>query len=270
MKQTLCFLCLLLLSNRSGWSQPLIFGVVPQQSAIELAKKWNPILASLSSTTQLDIQFRTAKDIPTFEQHLALGDYDLAFMTPFQYVSSQTAVHYQAFVKASNPPINGVIVVNTQSDIHTLDDLQYKTMVFTSSEFSASTWIIHHELQEAGIPVYSRYVSSEQSVYLNIAKGFFTAGGGVLNTLEYTSNAVKDDLRILWTSKDYPTYAFAHNKALDEASVRLIQHALIQLAITPKGQQQLQALGLSPLIPASHDDWHSLRTTFPQQQSGAQ
>ena len=70
MKQTLCFLCLLLLSNRSGWSQPLIFGVVPQQSAIELAKKWNPILASLSSTTQLDIQFRTAKDIPTFDTRL--------------------------------------------------------------------------------------------------------------------------------------------------------------------------------------------------------
>ena len=56
----------------------LAFGIVPQQSASKLAGLWTPILAYLSQKTGYAIRFKTARDIPTFEQRLAAGDYQCA------------------------------------------------------------------------------------------------------------------------------------------------------------------------------------------------
>lgn len=260
MKQTLCVVCLTLILCRYGWAQPITFGIVPQHSAVELAHKWAPVLHSLSSMTSLDIQFRTAKDVPTFEQYLLLGDYDIAFMTPFQYINLPKETQYEAFVKASDSPINGLIVVNKNSDIQTLTDLKYMTLAFRSSELSASTWITQQELKAAGIKVYSRYVSSDESVYLNVNKGFYPAGAGIQDTWESSSEQLKENLRVLWTSRDYPTYVFAHNTRLSTDTVTEIQKALLQLSDTVEGLNQLTTLGLSPLVSAQHGDWDSIRT----------
>ena len=70
----------------SGASSILRFGVVPQQSATKLAKQWVPLLNYLSEKTGHTIHFATAKDIPTFEQRCANGEYDLAYMNPYHYV----------------------------------------------------------------------------------------------------------------------------------------------------------------------------------------
>ncbi|MGO1298408.1 MAG: phosphate/phosphite/phosphonate ABC transporter substrate-binding protein [Vibrio sp.] len=259
MKQTLCIMCLTLLLCRYGWAQPITFGIVPQQSAVDLAHKWSPVLNDLASVTSLDIQFRTAKDVPTFEQHLVLGDYDVAFMTPFQYTSLPKNSPYRAFVKASDTPINGLIVVNKDSDIHTLADLKYMTLAFPSSKRSAATWIMQRELKNSGISFYSRYVSSDESVYLNVLKGFYPAGAGIQHTWEQSSMMLKENLRVLWISRDYPTYVFAHNTGLSATTVTSVQNALLQLSNTAQGLSQLKALGLSPLISAQHSDWGSIR-----------
>ena len=60
---TICFL----VSSFSLSADPITFGVVPQQSAKKMAEKWQPLIDYISNFTGLDIEFKTAKDIPTFE-----------------------------------------------------------------------------------------------------------------------------------------------------------------------------------------------------------
>ena len=46
------------------------FGVVPQQSAMDLAKKWIPIFKYLEKETGYKFVFKTNQTIPLFEQQL--------------------------------------------------------------------------------------------------------------------------------------------------------------------------------------------------------
>ena len=61
------------------------FGVGPQQSAIELARRWTPIFAYLGKKTGYNIQFTTAKDIPTYQQQTTAGGVDMCFIYPHPY-----------------------------------------------------------------------------------------------------------------------------------------------------------------------------------------
>ena len=58
------------------------FAVVPQQSAKKMAENWQPLIDYLSNYTGFEVNFKTAKDIPTFEANLADGNYDIAYITP--------------------------------------------------------------------------------------------------------------------------------------------------------------------------------------------
>ena len=62
------------------------FGIGPQQSASELAKRWTPILQYLSEKTGIELQFRTGKDIPTFQEQMRDGGFDFAYINPYHYL----------------------------------------------------------------------------------------------------------------------------------------------------------------------------------------
>ncbi len=96
-------LCSLSTANAADADEPLSFGVVPQQAAAELAAVWSPIFRALSERSSIAVGFRTAPDIPTFEQRLAAGQYDLAYMNPYHYTVFHEEPGYLAF--AAHPRI---------------------------------------------------------------------------------------------------------------------------------------------------------------------
>ena len=56
-------------------SSELTVGIVPQQSATALAAAWIPMLSEAAKRAGVKLAFRTAGDIPTFEQRLKNGEY---------------------------------------------------------------------------------------------------------------------------------------------------------------------------------------------------
>ncbi|MEM7379056.1 MAG: PhnD/SsuA/transferrin family substrate-binding protein [Pseudomonadota bacterium] len=83
-------------------AETVTLSVVPQQSASKLARLWTPIVVYLSEKTGHDVRFATAKDIPTFEQRLSEGQYDLAYMNPYHYTVFSAAPGYEAFARQNN------------------------------------------------------------------------------------------------------------------------------------------------------------------------
>ena len=55
----------------------ILFGILPQESAIKLARAWVPFIKRLSKETGVSVRFATLKDIPSFEKCLARGAYEL-------------------------------------------------------------------------------------------------------------------------------------------------------------------------------------------------
>lgn len=96
------FIALLVLISFQSFAdqKEIVFGVVPQQSASKLAKQWGPLLEAWSDVTGIKFRFATARDIPTFEERLAAGEYDMAYMNPYHFTLVNHAAGYTALAHA--------------------------------------------------------------------------------------------------------------------------------------------------------------------------
>ncbi len=238
---SLRFLAAILLAAISLWhaqasaaadrERVLTFGVVPQQAASTLLRSWGPVLRHLQDKTGYRFVFRTAPDIPTFEDRLAVGEYDFAYMNPYHFtVFNEGELGYQAVARAANKRIQGILVVRKDSPIQALSELNGAQLAFPAPAAFAASVIPRASLEAGGIRFQSRYVSSHDSVYQAVAKGLFPAGGGVLRTFNATAPDVREQLRVLWTTPAYTPHAIAAKASLEPEVVARVRQVLVALA----------------------------------------
>lgn len=251
------FLCFF--STSSWTNETLMLGVVPQQSAKVLATKWTPLVRYLSHQTGLKIKFVTAKDIPTFEKRLANKTYHFAYMNPYHFVHFNSKSNYQALAKQKGKQIKGILVVRKDSSLQRLEDLQGNKLAFPAPAAFAASILTRAVLREHNVDFSPRYVSSHDSVYLNVAKGVFSAGGGVLRTFQLAPAHIKNKLELFYTTPGFTPHAFAASDVVSNDNALKIQQALIQLAHTPEGEQILQKLNIQSFEAAQNSDWDDVR-----------
>ena len=253
--------CLLLLGLATpAWGQQTLnFAVVPQQSATQLAEAWTPVLAWLSQSSGLHLQFVTAPDVPSFEQRLAAGEYDLAYMNPYHYTVFSTRPGYQALARAKGDRIKGVLVVQKDSAIKGLADLNGKTLAFPTPAAFAASLLVQAELRGRGIAFTPKIVNSHNSVYRSVAKGIFPAGGGIPRTLNLLDETVRGDLRVLWETREFTPHAIASRPGLN-ADVRLrLLNAMREMGVDARGQELLKSIGFKGFEQARDEDWNDVR-----------
>ncbi|MFT5995864.1 MAG: phosphonate transport system substrate-binding protein [Glaciecola sp.] len=261
MSRTLFFIALLISLPHTGLTQTktLTFAIVPQQSAERLATLWTPILQYVSQHSELNIVFSTAKDIPTFELRLANGEYDIAYMNPYHYVVFSKSVGYKAIAKQQDKTIRGVIVAKANGSIKSINDLEGARLAFPAPAAFAASILPRAELKKNGISFTPVYVSSHDSVYLNVSKGFFPAGGGIQRTLNNIHEDVKIQLTTIWQTNEYTPHAFATHPQVDQTTRQKLLAALMSLNTNEQGQALLKAINFKGIEAAVHDDWDDVR-----------
>lgn len=241
-------------------TETLTFGVVPQQSPERLAKLWTPIIQRISDISGVDIKFTTARDIPTFEERLAAGEYDIAYMNPYHYVVFSKKPGYEAIAKQQDKTIKGVIVAKVGSGIKTIDDLDNTRLAFPAPAAFAATILPRAELKRHGISYTPMYVSSHDSVYLNVSKGFFPAGGGIMRTLNNMQENVTSQLITIWETQDYTPHAIAVHPTFNEHLKHKILDALIVLNHDEQGRDLLRTINFKGFEAAVNHDWDDVRS----------
>lgn len=252
-------LLIITLFSSGSLAQTITFGVVPQQSAQKLAALWTPVLQYINQHTDLDLRFATAKDIPEFEKRLLEGEYDIAYMNPYHYTVFCQTPGYQAIAKEANKVIKGIFVVRKDSPINTLQQLNGKTIAFPSPAAFAASIITRAKLKQSGIEFTPKYVSSHDSVYLNVQRGFFPAGGGIIRTLNNTAPEVKNDLKVLWTTPGYTSHAIAAHPRISQETRQKIVAAMISMSDSNEGKARLAKLNFKGLEAAEDNQWDDVR-----------
>lgn len=243
----------------SDSTEILTFGVVPQQSASKLARLWVPVLGYLGRGAGLDIKFATAPDIPEFERRLAAGAYDLAYMNPYHYTVFSREPGYRAFAKSKGQLLKGILVVRNDSQIRDPSDLGGATLAFPAPAAFAASVLTRAYLTEQGIAFTPRFVASHDSVYLGVVKGLYAGGGGVVRTFESIDPAVRDQLRILWTTKGYTPHAFAAHPRVSAEAVKRLTDAMVAMSRTDEGRALLAPLSIEGFEAAKDSDWEDVR-----------
>ncbi|NOQ36713.1 MAG: PhnD/SsuA/transferrin family substrate-binding protein [Methylococcaceae bacterium] len=237
----------------------LTFGVVPQYSALKLAMQWGPLLQEVSQRSGILLRFRTAPNIPEFEKRLSEGQYDLAYMNPYHYIVFHKTVAYQAFAKAKERCLQGIIIVKKDSPYQTLNELTARTLVFPSPAAFAATILTQAAFSAENININAIYVNSHDSVYRAVASGRYIAGGGIHRTFNAIDEALRKKLRILSTTQSYTPHPFAAHPSINKDIIEKLRAAFASLADDDMGRKLLLPLRLKGIIPAQDNEWDDVR-----------
>ena len=242
-----------------GKVRSLTFGIVPQQSASELARLWIPVLGALSERSGVGLRFATAPDIPTFEKRLAAGAYDLAYMNPYHYSVFAQKPGYAAFAKEKARRLRGLVVVRKDSAIRDMKELANQQIAFPAPAAFAATVLVRAEFERTGVPIQPVFVKSHESVYLNVVQRQFMAGGGITRTLQTMEPSIRDELRVLWQTKDYTPHAFAAHPRVSATELQAVKSAMFTADSNPRARSGLEGMGFKGFDPAQDAEWNDVR-----------
>ncbi len=244
-------------ASASEGDAKLVFGIVPQQSASRLAQAWVPFLERLSEASGYEIEFATAKDIPTFEACLAKGAYDIAYMNPYHYTVFHDLAGYQAIARVRDKRLKGILVARKDAEADNLDVLSGHAVAFPSPAAFGASVIPRAELRARGVAITPKYVKSHDSVYRAVAAGLMPAGGGVMRTFNNVAESIRDQLKIIYQTEGYTPHAFAVSSRLTEAQSENVFAAM--QSVSENDAQTLQPLGMKGFIRAANADWDDIR-----------
>jgi len=254
---TLLFFKMCLISIQA--SEIYSIGVIPQFEARHLKSIWAPVITHLEKKTGFKYKLILAPTIQQFEIDLKNGNYDFAYMNPYQITIAYKKPGYIPLTRDIGRNLHGIIVVSRKSEIKTIHDLNGKRILFPSPNALGASLLIRSDLQERyNIEFTPIYVKSHSSVYLSIAYGKAEAGGGVQKTLHMQPNSVESQLKVIYKTKEYSSHPFAVHPRVPKQVREKVRDELLEMGKNEQGQSLLIKIPILKIGLASIENYFPL------------
>lgn len=234
------------------------FAVVPQFEQRKLFAIWKPIVDELAKLSGLELRLVATLTVPEFERELARGGFDFVYANPYQIMREASRQAYIPLVR-DNVPVRGIVVVKKDSPVRSPADLNGLTLAVPSPNAIGASLLIRADLEQLfKVKVELSNVKTHSSVYLHVANGLTAAGGGVEKTLAEQEAAVRDRLRVIYTTRDIPSHPVAAHPRIPLAIRAKLQKAFVELAATGQGKTLLAEVPMTELVSASPKDYRPM------------
>lgn len=256
-----CLVFLLALAGTAARAEPTVYsvGVTPQFDQRRLFTIWKPVLDTLKERTGATFRFESTFSVPEFERNVARGAYDFVYVNPYHLHRERTRQGYIPLVR-DRTPLRGIVVVRKDSPIRSIKDLDTRSLAVPSPNAFGASMLIRAELERRhGVHMTLQNAKSHSSAYLYAVNRLADAAGGVDKTLAEQAPAVRDALRVVFTTPDFPSHPVSAHPRVPSELRDKVRRALLDLAATPEGQQLLEGIPMSRPIPASFKDYEVLQ-----------
>jgi phosphonate transport system substrate-binding protein len=239
--------------------QTYTFAVTPQFEQRKLFAIWTPIVAEVEKRTGLSLKLTSMMSVPDFEKELAKSTFDFVYCNPYSIIKSVPSPGYIPLVRDSEP-LRGILLVRKDSPITKLSDLEGKTVAFPSPNAIGASLLMRADLARLHhVTITPKYVKTHSSVYLHVVNGLTDAGGGVETTLQEQDPAVRDALRIVYTTRGFPSLPVAANPRVPKSDREKVRKALLELSATVEGKEMLARVPMKEMMTTSPDDYAPMR-----------
>ena len=244
MKFVVTLLCLLHCSCL--FAKEYTFGVVPQYESQKLNAIWQPLLEQVSKQAGIKIRLVTVESIPVFEQAFANGEYDFAYMNPWHSVIAFEKQGYLPLIKDASRKLQGVLVVNENSGIDNVNELEGAEIAFPAPNALGASLLMRADLALLyGLKIKPVYVQTHSSVYLNVALNSTKAGGGVLGTLKQQSKSLQSKLKIIYKTREISRHPIVGHPRVKEQVQLKVQQAILQIGKNPSYKHLLEGIPIN-------------------------
>ncbi len=237
------------------------FGVVPQFEQRKLFLIWQPVIDELQRRTGLEFHLAGSAKIPEFEKEFMAGNYDFAYMNPYHLLTANNSQGYIPLVRDGSRQLKGILVAKKDSNIKKIDDLEGKILAFPAPNALGASLLMRADLTNLfHLDFIPRYVKTHSSVYLHVALGLTSAGGGVMSTFNAQSEEIKNNLRILYKTRPIAPHPITAHPRIDKNIRERVRQAFLEMAHTEKGKQLLKKIPMKKAITASMNDYKIIST----------
>lgn len=208
------------------------------------------------------------------------GELDFTFNNPLAGIQIQRMYRSQILAtlsrKNTGPMFSGLIIVNRDSGIESVEDLRNKNGTCVNHETAAAGCVFQvHHLQEKGIDPFTDFATftetpSQDNIVLGVLNGTFDVGfirtGQLERMLSEGTILTMDDFEILDLADDdfyfphttalYPEWPFAAHPDTDPELVEAVQEALLALPEDHPAFAEINGAGFEASI--SYDSMHTL------------
>jgi phosphonate transport system substrate-binding protein len=248
-------------SLSSGWAgaATYTFGVVSQFEPRRMFAIWQPIIDELERRTGDRYKLTIPLTITEFEQKLDRGEFDFVYANPYHIMRVYPRQGYIPLVRDS-VPLRGIVVVRKDSPVEGPRDLAGKLLAVPSPNSIGGSLLIRADLDRLfGVRVRIINVKTHSSAYLNALNGLADAAGGVEKTLAEQDPAVRNGLRVIYTTREMPSHPIAAHPRIDKSVREAVRKALLDMAATATGRTMLTDVPMRQPVSASIDDYLVMR-----------
>ena len=252
----------ILLNMSPSFSAPVVykFGVVPQFSEQRIQKIWQPILKELENRTGFKFQLTGSSTIPAFEKQFMTAEFDFAYMNPYHVILAAEANQYKPMLRDVGNSLFGILVVRKDSNIKDASNLNGESVAFPAPNALSASLIPRSDLDKIfHVAVKPRYVQSHSSVYLNVALGRVSAGGGVQKTFDRQDNTIKEKLRVIYKTKKFSPHPIVVRNGIPKEHAEKIKQAFLDMGQTSEGKALLKRIPISEIGGATIEDYLPLK-----------
>lgn len=234
-------------------------GVAPQFEARKLYATWKPLLDALEKATGQRFRFASAGSVPEFELAVARGSYDFVYVNPYHLYKERQRQGYVPLVRDLSP-LYGIVVVRADSPLRTPAELAGKSLAVPSPNAVGASMLIQAELDRSmAIQMKIVNAKSHSSAYLHAINQLTDAAGGVEKTFAEQPLAIRDALRVVYRTRDFPSHPIAAHPRVAESVRERVRQALLDISADPARQQLLQDIPISRAVAASFRDYEAFR-----------
>lgn len=231
------------------------FAVVPQYEQRKLFAIWKPIVDDVARRSGVQLRLVATLTVAEFERELSKGTFDFNYANPYHILRESKRQGYLPLVRDS-APLQGILVVARDSPLRSPAELDGKTLAVPSPNALGASLLLRSDLEQLyKARVGMLDVKTHSSVYLNVAKGIADAGGGVQKTLAEQDDAVRDSLRILYTTRPMPSHPVSAHPRVARSVREAVRQAFLDLAATPAGQALFAEVPMAHPVATSIDDY---------------
>jgi phosphonate transport system substrate-binding protein len=234
-------------------------GVVPQFEPRKMFGIWQPIVAELEKRTGNHFNLVVPLTVGEFEQELEKGTYDFVYANPYHIMRMSETQHYIPLVR-DGVPLRGILVVRKDSPVRDIKELDGKSLAIPSPNALGASLLLRADLEHLyHVRMKMVNVKTHSSVYLNVLNKLTDAGGGVEKTFDEQDKAIRDALRVIYTTREMPSHPVAAHPRVDKTVREQVRQALLALAATPAGKTLLDDVPMKQPVAASMNEYRAMR-----------
>ena len=237
------------------------FGVFPHLAAGQIETMFGPMAIEFSKALDRPVNLKTKPSFEAFMGELDKQAYDIAFVQPFDYVWAHDKHGYIPLARRGEP-LAGLIVVKTDSPLHSLHELKGKK-VGLPPEVAAVSHLTKMALLQAKLDPDTdttlQYYKAHDSCLQQLLIGEVDACGTAAFPLRFFENKRNMKFRVLAETQAISHSLFIVHPRVSKKEREVLRKTILSWAQTDSGKELLAKGELKPFVTVTDAEYNVVR-----------